>query len=281
MASTAACRLLLADGADRTYALRVISQPHSAEAGGEDPVLADAVRLVRRRRRGVWAVVGGFLAFLVVISVYSSQYSDATNSGPVAVLTAAAVMAALTVAAVIVVVATSVQLGRRSAAQRGQAISAAGRLSARRSGSGRSDWAIASGLLVVALGSAVLFLPGLVDGISYLAGGHSTTFLPQSYGVSCSYHGDGDCSTVTMGLLRTGGGSIRSTWPHEVPLGHPFQVREPLWTWGVGSGLIDGDGTAVGAAVISLLFDGLALLAAIFFDKVARRWLRSRSQPAA
>jgi uncharacterized membrane protein YhhN len=244
-------------------------------------MLADAVRLVRRRRRWGWTIVAGFLAFLVVISVYSNQYSDATNSGPVGVLAAAAAIGALTVAAVIVVVATSVQLGRRTAAQRAQAISAAGRVSARRPGSGRSDLAIASGLLVVALGSALLFLPGLVDGVSYLAGGHTTTFIPQSYAVSCSYHGDGDCSTVTVGLLRTGQGSVRSTWPHEVPLGHSFRVREPVWTWGLGSGLIDGDGTAVGAAAISLLFDGLALVATIFFVKVVRSKLRSRSQPAA
>ena len=46
-----------------------------------------------------------------------------------------------------------------------------------------------------------------------------------------------------------------------------------MWTWGPGSALIDGDGIAVGAALISLLFDGLTVLAAIFFVKVVRRRL--------
>jgi hypothetical protein len=103
--------------------------------------------------------------------------------------------------------------------------------------------------------------------------------VPQSYGVSCSYHGTGDCSTVTVGVLRTRGGGVQSTWPDQVPLGRPFKVREPVWTWGLGAALLDGDGIAVGAAAISLLFDGIAVLAAIFFSKVIRRRLGKRRRP--
>jgi hypothetical protein len=123
---------------------------------------------------------------------------------------------------------------------------------------------IASGLLLVALGAAVLFLPGLVDGVAYLAGGHTATFVPQSHAVSCGYHGNGDCSTVTIGILETGGAGVQSTWPHDVPLDRPLRVREPVWTWGIGAALIDSDGIAVGAALISLLFDGLAVLAVVY-----------------
>lgn len=245
-----------------------------APANDQDPVLAATVRLVRRRRRWGWTVLGGFIAFLVAISVYSNQYSDATDSGPVAVLVIAMAIGALTVAGLVMVVAISVLLRRQSPARRAQAISYADRKPAGRSGSGRYDWALASGLLVVALGAAVLFLPGLVNGASYLAGGKMATFVPESYAQSCSYHGNGDCSTVTVGILKTGGGGVRSTWPNEVPLGRPFRVREPVWTWGPGSALIDGDGIAVGAALISLLFDGLAVFAAIFFVKVVRGRLR-------
>jgi hypothetical protein len=259
--------------------LRVIPASRAVPADdARDPLLASAVRLVRWRRRWGWTTFAGFIAFLVVISVYSSQYSDATDSGPVAVLAIAVAIAALTLTGLVMVVATSVGLGRRPAAQRAQAISSAGRKPGPRSG--RSDWTLASGLLVVALGSAVLFLPGLVNGVSYLADGTTATFVPQSYAVSCSYHGLNDCSVVTLGILRTGGRGVRSTWPDKVPLGHPFQVRRPVWTWGVGSGLIDGDGIAVGAAIISLLFDGLALLAVIYFVKVARARL-VRVRPAA
>jgi hypothetical protein len=214
------------------------------------------------------------LVFLVVISVYSNKYNDATDSGPVAVLAVATAIAALTVTAILMVVVTSVLLRRRPAAQRARAISSVARAAAGRAG--RFDWAVASGLLIVALGAAVIFLPGLVNGVSFLAGGHTATFDPQSYGVSCSYHGVGDCSTVTVGVLRTGGGGVRSTWPDEVPLGRPFKVREPVWTWGLGTALIDGNGIAAGAAAISLLFDGLAVLAAVYFVSVLRRRLRAR-----
>lgn len=259
--------------------MRVILPSHSAPSDeGQDPLLAAAVLLVRRRRRWGWTTFAGFIAFLIAISVYSNQYSDATDSGPVAVLAIAAAIAALTITGVVMVVATSVLLGRRTAAQRAQAISSAARKPAGRSGSGRSDWMLASGLLVVALGMAVLFLPGLVNGVSYLAGGNMATFVPQSYAQSCSYHGNGDCSTVTVGFLRTGGGSVRTSWPEQVPLGRPFQVREPVWTWGLGSALIDGNGIAVGAAVISLIFEGLALLATIFFVKVVRSRLNRLSR---
>lgn len=261
--------------------MRVIPQsPSSVSADDHDPRLAAAVRLVRRRRRWGWTTAAGFIAFLIVISVYSNKYNDDTDSGPVAVLAVAMAVAALTVTAMVMVVATSVLLRRQAGARRARAILSVARITARRAG--RFDWAIASGLLIAALGLAVLFLPGLVNGVSYLSGGHTATFDPQAYGVSCSYHGVGDCSTITVGVLRTGGGGVRSSWPDEVPLGRPFKVREPVWTWGPGAALLDGDGIAVGAAAISLLFDGLALLAMIFFVKVLSRRLgrRRRADPA-
>lgn len=224
---------------------------------------------MRLRRLWGWTALAGFIAFLIAISVYSNQYSDASDSGPVAVLAIAMALGALTVAGLVIVVVTSVLLGRQGAARRARALSYADRKSARRSRSGRYDLVLASGLLIVALGAAVLFLPGLVNGVSYLAGGNTATFVPQSYAQSCSYHGNGDCSTVTIGILETGGG-VRSTWPDEVPLGRSFKVREPVWTWGVGAALMDGDGIAVGAALISLLFDGLTVVAAVFLVKVVR-----------
>lgn len=243
-------------------------------------MLAATVRLVRHRRRWVWTAIGGFLAFLVVISVYSNQYNDETNQGPVAVLAFAMAIGVLTVAGLVMAVAITVRLRRRTVAQRARAISSVDREAARKSKSrsGRYDWPLASGALVVGLGVAVLFLPGLVNGASYLAGGNMVTFVPQSHAISCSYHGNGQCTTVTVGTLETGGAGVRSTWPDDVPIGRPFQVREPVWTWGLGAALIDGDGIAVGAALISLLFDGFAVLAVIYFINVARRKLR-RSRP--
>jgi hypothetical protein len=259
--------------------LCVIPHAPSAAAGEQDPMLAATVRLVRNRRRWVWTVIGGFLAFLVVISVYSNQYNDETNTGPVAVLAVAMAIAALTVAGLVMAVAITVRLRHQTAAQRARAISSVDRESARKSKSRwrRYDWALASGVLVVGLGAAALFLPGLVNGASYLAGGNMVTFDPQFHTISCSYHGNGQCTTVTVGTLETGGAGVRSTWPDDVPLGRPFKVREPVWKWGLGAALIDGDGFAVGAALISLLFDGLAVLAVIFFVNVMRDRAKRRA----
>ena len=217
-------------------------------------------------------MAGCFLGFLIVISVYSNKYDDATGTGPAPVLAVAMVLAAVTVAAMVMVVATSVQVRHQAAARRAQAMAVADRIVSRRAG--RLDWAIAAGLLIVALGAAVLFLPGLVNGVSYLAGGNRDTFVPQSYEVSCSYHGLGNCTNITVGVLRTSAGNVRSTWPAQVPLGRPFKVREPVWTWGLGAALFDGDGIAVGGAAASLLFDGFAVLAAVYLARVLRRRLR-------
>jgi hypothetical protein len=249
------------------------SQP-TVSVEDRDTTLAASVRLVRLRRRGGWTAIAGFVAFLVAISAYSNQYSDVTDSGPAAVLAVAMVLGALTIAGLVTVVVCSVLLGRRTAAQRAQAVAAAhsaGRASAaqRQRRSRRGGLLLASGLLLVALGAAALFLPGLVNGVAYLAGGHTVTFAPQSHDVSCSNHGG--CSIVTVGILETGGAGVRSTWPHDVPLNQPLRVREPVWTWGLGSALIDGDGIAVGAALISLLFDGFAVLAVVYAVGAIRR----------
>jgi hypothetical protein len=261
----------------RPYALRVTppSQP-TVSVEDRDTTLAASVRLVRLRRRGAWTAIAGFVAFLVAISAYSNQYSDATDSGPAAVLAVAMVLGALTIAGLITAVVCTVLLGRRTAAQRAQAVAAArsaGRISAaqRQRRSRRGGLLIASGLLLVGLGAAALFLPGLVNGVAYLAGGHTVTFVPQSHDVSCSYHGNGDCSIVTVGILETGGAGVRSTWPHDVPLNQPLRVRKPVWTWGLGAALIDSDGIAVGAALISLLFDGLAVFAIVYAVGEIRR----------
>ena len=78
-------------------------------------------------------------------------------------------------------------------------------------------------------------------------------------------------------MLRTASGDVQSTWPDRVPIGRPFTVREPAWKWGVGTGLLDGDGIAVGAAAVSLLFDGFAVLAAGNLIRVLGRRLRARA----
>jgi hypothetical protein len=63
---------------------------------------------------------------------------------------------------------------------------------------------------------------------------------------------------VTEGYLSKSGADV--TWGTQVPLGQPFSVRDPLWAWGSGRKLIDGDGSAIGTIIAGLFFDGVALL---------------------
>jgi hypothetical protein len=62
-----------------------------------------------------------------------------------------------------------------------------------------------------------------------------------------------------------------------VPLGRPFQVREPVWRWGLGLALIDSDKTAVIAVAVSLLIDGFAILVLVKLVKLASNWRRHRA----
>jgi len=87
----------------------------------------------------------------------------------------------------------------------------------------RFTWVFSWVMMAILLCIGVASLPGLVDGIAYLAGAESSsTFLPLSYGQVC---GRGGCSTVTYGVLANG---ASVTWPDQVPLGQAFAVREPL-----------------------------------------------------
>jgi hypothetical protein len=245
------------------------------------------VHLLHRRSGWGWTATGGFLAFMLASAVYSNRYS-ATGSGPVAILIIMMVLAALTIIGLVVAVVDSVLLSRRSAALRWRAISFAEQHSRRAHAyryppqhglSFLTVWV----MLVCMLGLGVLFLPGVVNGVSYLSGGNSVLFVPQSWQPTCSfYYSTGNvCSTSTNGILKTGGAGMSATWPDQVPLNHPFLIREPLWRWGLGAALIDTDKTAIIAICISLLFIGFSVVIVIFFVKMVRNWLLYRRQKAA
>jgi hypothetical protein len=126
-------------------------------------------------------------------------------------------------------------------------------------------WVLLAGWIV---GGVVIF-PRLVDSVAYVAGaGGRATFMPTSYAQSCSARGG--CATVTNGVLKVDGQPSAATWPNQVPLNFPFTVREPVWRWGLGSGLMNSDAGAIGTFVVCLLFDGGAVLALYI---AARPWL--------
>ena len=252
-----------------------------------DTQLVRTVHLLYRRRGWAWTAAGGFLAFLLASAVYSNRYS-ATGSGPVAILVIMMVLAALTIIGVVVVIVDSVLLRRRSAVLRWQAVSFEDQHSRRAHAyryppqhgfSFLGAWV----MLACVLGLGVLFLPGVVNGISYLSGGNSVMFVPQSWQTTCSYYPSSGnvCSTSTDGILQTGGAGMSATWPEQVPLNHPFLVREPLWKWGLGAALVSNGRIAIVAICVSLLFIGASVVVVIFFVKMVRSWLLYRREKAA
>jgi hypothetical protein len=138
-------------------------------------------------------------------------------------------------------------------------------------------WIVLAGWIV---GGAVMF-PRLIDSVGYLAGaGGRATFVPSSYVEQCTSRVG--CTTVTNGVLKVDGHASAATWPAQVPLDAPFTVREPVWRWALGSGLINGDGTAIGTFVVCLLFDAAAVLALyIAAIRPLFRSLRRSTPPAA
>jgi Domain of unknown function (DUF4352) len=253
---------------------------------GSDAQLARTLHLLHRRRSWGWTAAGGFLAFLLASLVYSDRVS-ATGSGPVAILIIIMVLAALTIIGLVVAVVDHMLLRRRSAVLRWQAISFEDQYSRRAHAyryPSRGGFSFLGAWLMLAcvLGLGVLFLPGVVNGVSYLSGGNSVMFVPQSWQTTCSYYSTGNvCATSTDGILETGGAGMTATWPEQVPLNHPFLVREPLWKWGLGAALIDNDRIAIVAICVGLLFIGVAVVIVIFFVKMVRDWLQYRGEKAA
>ena len=55
-------------------------------------------------------------------------------------------------------------------------------------------------------------------------------------------------------------------------------MREPVWNWGFGAQLIDGDGSAIAYIVLGVLLDGFSLLILFALYKAVRHWLEHRRQ---
>jgi hypothetical protein len=241
-----------------------------------DPAVAAAVRLMHRRRGWIWTTVISVVAWVVACGLLGSL--DPDGSGP-GVAVGAILILLLTAAALVGLIASivdTVRLRRLGPAVRKQARPRTAHYPARAHAYSypprhRFTWIFGWVVMAILLGIGVAALPGLVDGIAYVAGAeNSSVFTPISYGQDCGRSG---CTTVTNGFLSNG---ASATWPSQMPLGQSFTVREPLWDWGFGTQLIDGDGTAAGVIFAGVLFDGFSVLVLVHLFKLARRWLRHR-----
>ena len=235
--------------------MRDRSQPAGGSGAAEYPpgnaAAKAAVRLAHRRHAWAWTAGGSFLALLVITLFDLAPDQNAT--GPFAVLeglTTLLVVALLAVAVVAVVIDT-VRLRRLPPADLARAAQA--RAGARHPM--RHSVGVAAGVAAVVVWAALIVthLPGLVNGVAYLAGTQpNVSFVAKSYGQEC---GRDDCWTVTRGVLQPGGTAV--TLAREVPLGAAVTVRQPAWVIDGKDTVIDSTGAAVMSIVLAAIFTGL------------------------
>jgi len=260
--------------------VRSSSQPGAPVA---DPDVAATVRLLHRRQSWGRAAVTSFIAFALAAGASSSAQSQGTPA-PSWFRVMIIVLGALTVIGIVAAVVDTALLRRRPPAVRAQAAPLAAHHPSRPHAHHypprhRLSWALRWVGMLLILVVAVISVPAVVDGVAYLAGAENTvTFDPVSYQTNCDQY---SCQTVTEGIMETGGTGVEAAWPDVVPLGKPFQIREPVWRWGLGEALIDSDGIAVGAVLISLLIEGAAVFVVIYLVRLARNWLRHQRQRTA
>lgn len=254
------------------------------DAAGAAPGAAASVRLLRRRQR--WSRAAGTLIVLGLLGWAAGH--EASSSGAPPPLWYQLVIAgfgAVGVACAAVAVVQSVRLRRSSPETRASADRIFAQDQARQSARHYPRWnallqvVVWAGMLMF-VAVAVVSVPAAVNGVAYLAGAEKTvTFSPVSHETVC--HTRGGCETVTEGIMETGGQGTEATWPHEVPLGKPFPIRQPYWQWGLGAVLIDSAAIAVAAILVSLLMQAFAVLLAVrLIIRIRRRW-RHRREVAA
>jgi hypothetical protein len=253
-------------------------RPAAADVAAPD--VAATVQLMHRRHS--WARLATIS--LITSALGYGAYADAASQGTPPPAWFADIIIAIGALAIVGFAAMAVDsslLRRRPAAIRAQAAPLAAQHRSRQRAhhyptQHRVLWFLGWVGMVLILGVAVVSVPAVVDGVAYLAGAeHAVTFDPVSYQTSCDQY---SCQTSTDGIMQTGGAGVQATWPDKVPLGQPFQIREPAWKWGLGGALIDSDRTAVIAILVSLLIEGAGVLVIVRVVKLARNVRRHRQQ---
>jgi hypothetical protein len=223
--------------------------------------VARLVTLHHRRRGWAWVATGSAIG----LAVYAGLFENLTGVAATLSVIAVFVLVALVLAGVAVVIADTVRIHRADAAVQ---VSAKGSVSHhplyahahRYPPHHRGSWVFVIFMLVALTGITVGLLPADVNAWGYVTGAEQhDTFNPTSYFQSCRYGSRGvGCHMVTEGYLSSSGAQV--TWGSQVPLGQPFGVRDPLWDWGGGRNLINGDTAAIGTILAGLFFEGVTLL---------------------
>jgi len=262
--------------------------PAQADPGhdGESHDVDKIIRLHHRRRGWAWVGFGSLIGLVIYFIIGVTVLINLSGTAATVSLIPIFVLLALAVVGLVTAIVDSIRLGRFSESARRKAKSNvvhapvyahAHRYPPRHGVS----WVAGLFMLAALVGLTVIFLPWEVNSVGYLTGADSTTtFQPVSYAQDCARSG---CSTVTDGFLADSGADV--TWGSQVPLNKPFPVKVPVWNWGIGHNLIEGDGTAIAGLIVGLIFDGFAIMLISIFVMVIAVRRRSgtlgRAAPAA
>lgn len=238
------------------------------EAAAANPVVADAVRLMNKRRRQSRTCRWLFLVnALLGVSVGTTWSDGGFDNGPVPPL-AIAIVVTVGVALVTTMVVAGIGWARgdKALAKLDQDVRELAMAVVRyqRLNSFPVMFAtVVTGIVALILAAFFFGIPLAINGAVYLAGGGQvSTFTPKSYDYACD--SSGDCTQITRGVLGGGSSATAYTWPHAVPLGHPFQVRLAVIDW-VTAGRIYSDGDARSDLTVGLLLTVLGVAFSLLF----------------
>jgi hypothetical protein len=243
-----------------------VPQAPARRATSKSSDVANLVRLHHRRRGWAWVAIGSAIGLVVYVGIGVNLSENLTGTAETLSVIPVFVLLALVLAGLVVIIVDTSRIHRADAGVR---VSAKGSVSHyplyahayRYPPRHHGSWVFGIVMLVAMTSITAFITPAEVNSWAYVVGAeHQDTFNPVSYGQSCAGGGrfGGGCHTVTEGYLSQSGAAV--TWGSPVPLGQPFSARDPLWAWGTGRTLTNGDGTAIPTIVAGLFFDGLTLL---------------------
>jgi hypothetical protein len=250
----------------------------------QSPDVATLVRLHHRRRGWAWVATGSVMGLAVYGGLDVRLLANRTGTAGTLSAVPVFVLLALVAVGLAVVIADTVRIHRADAAVQ---VSAKGSVShypwyahahrwpPRHPGS----WVVGIFMLTAMTAITAYIVPQEVNAWAYVVGGGTQdTFNPVLYDTSCSLMGRHgvSCQTVTQGYLSHSGASV--IWGSQVPLDQPFSVRDPLWPWGTGRILMNGDGAAIPTIVAGLFFDGVTLLLLYVLVVIVRETSPKRGQ---
>lgn len=253
-------------------------RPTQSTDAGYDSHVDNTIRLLHRRRGWIWTMVISVVAWVVTVALLGALAPNAKGAGQAFAGIFVLLLTIIAVVALVASIVDTVRLHRRDTGVRSTAFERTAHHPVRTHAyryppRHRFTWVFGWVMLVVIVGLGIGTLPGLVDGVAYLAGAeNSASFVPVSYGQSCSRSG---CRTITNGYLDVPGRPA-VTWQGQVPLDSPRQVRQPLWDWAYGSELITSDFGAFGDITVGFLFEVATGFTVFVAVKLMRNWLRHR-----